>query len=171
LLSHPIGPPAPCPESAPSWCRRLYGALVQRELLSELDALIVFRDLDVPRCHLMLDVFGVDVLVGRLAALPEPVDVAAGSNGCAMPSSGMTGCASGAGRSRPRAASSLNLAEISLACRTEAQIIERPSARCCPWRVAARLQQLGRVVRCGPCSRSLLPESSPQNKERPRAPP
>src|SRR5947207_13747485 len=57
LLSHPINPPAACPESWPPWCRRLYSALVQRDLLSEVDALIVFADLDVPRCHLGLNVF------------------------------------------------------------------------------------------------------------------
>ena len=77
LLSHPINPPAPCPESAPSWCRRLYTALAARGLTSELDALIVAADLDVPRCHLTLNVFDVDVLLQRIAALPERVDLGA----------------------------------------------------------------------------------------------
>ena len=78
LLSHPIQQPSPCPETAPAWVRRLYASLVQRALLSELDALIVFADLDVKRTHLCLDVFSTDVLLQRIAALPESVDLADG---------------------------------------------------------------------------------------------
>ena len=78
LLSHPINPPAPCPEHAPGWVRRLYSSLLQRSLLSELDALIVFTDLPIERTHLCLNVFDVDVLLGRIKSLPEQVDLTAG---------------------------------------------------------------------------------------------
>ena len=78
LLSHPINPPAPCPEDAPGWVRRLYSSLLQRTLLSELDALIVFAGLPVERTHPCLNVFDVDVLLGRIHDLPEHVDFAAG---------------------------------------------------------------------------------------------
>src|SRR5262245_19646264 len=75
LLSQPINPASPCPDSAPPWCRRLYASLVQRDLLSELDALLVFADLDVPRCPLTLDLSSTDVLVRRIASLQERVDL------------------------------------------------------------------------------------------------
>jgi hypothetical protein len=78
LLSYPVNDPAPCPETAPPWCSRLYGSLLQRDLFSELDALIVFADLPAERTHLCLDVFSTDVLLGRIASLPEPIDMTAG---------------------------------------------------------------------------------------------
>src|SRR5689334_17446779 len=62
LLSRPIHGPSPCPDSAPAWIRRLYGSLMERGFLSELDALIVFADLSVERTHLCLDVFSTDIL-------------------------------------------------------------------------------------------------------------
>jgi hypothetical protein len=77
LLSRRMNPPAPCPPDAPAYARRLYPALVQRGLLSELDALIVFADLEVERTHLCLNVFDVDALLCRLEILPESVDLTA----------------------------------------------------------------------------------------------
>jgi hypothetical protein len=78
LLSRPLHEPAPCPETAAPWIRKLYGSLAQRGLWSELDALIVFSELEVPRCHLLLGWFDVDSLLCRLEAFGDPIDFTVG---------------------------------------------------------------------------------------------
>src|SRR5690242_14827218 len=77
LLSRPLREPAPCPNDAAPWIRKLYGSLATRGLWSELDALVVALDLDVPRVHLTLGWLDVDSLLTRLEATGESIDMEA----------------------------------------------------------------------------------------------